>query len=117
MSKERLVSAAEMLRKGGTLVSETCGNCKGVQVRYEGKIICVNCGREVVEAKTAEAKTEQQAAPPAASDIRSTIIAKIEEVLPLLREERDVGRQAEIAKLIVSYLDILAKTPEKESKA
>ncbi len=37
-------AAASLLVKGGTLVSEPCQKCSGVQVRFGDKTTCINCG-------------------------------------------------------------------------
>ena len=37
-------NAAALLLKGGSLISEPCSKCGGVQVKFNEKISCVNCG-------------------------------------------------------------------------
>ncbi len=44
-----LKDAASLLTKGGTLINDPCRLCSGVQVKYRGKVICVNCGNEKIE--------------------------------------------------------------------
>lgn len=95
--------AAEMLRKGGTLLSEPCEVCNGVQVKFEDHIICVNCNRKVESSK--ETKREDQSIP----DLHSAISEKIKELIPILMNEKEITRQLDIAKLINNYLEILAK--------
>ncbi len=115
MSKERLTTAAELLRKGGTLIEEPCSACKGVQVKYAGKIVCVSCGREITEAPQPkeEAAAESKAEAPAEviGELRKTVTAKISELLPILRSERDLEKQRELTKLLIGYLEILEKIP------
>ena len=43
-------SAADLLLKGGTLLSTSCAKCGGVQVRYKEETVCVSCGRKIKEA-------------------------------------------------------------------
>ena len=49
-SKDRLdksadiKNAAALLLKGGSLISEPCSKCGGVQVKFKENISCVNCG-------------------------------------------------------------------------
>ncbi len=106
MSKDTLALAAEMIRKGGTLLSEPCQVCNGVQVKFEDSIICVNCNRKVSTNKSLEVKL---------NDIRSIIIQKINELIPLLNEEKDIDKQLSIAKLVNDYLEILEKLNKKGS--
>ena len=106
-------AAAEMLRKGGTLVAEVCSVCKGVQVKYSGKIVCVNCGKEE------EIKVERivTAVGGVVNDLRNTVLVKINELLPILKSETDIGRQEDLVKLIICYLEALEKIPkDKESR-
>ncbi|HEY7570762.1 MAG TPA: Sjogren's syndrome/scleroderma autoantigen 1 family protein [Nitrososphaeraceae archaeon] len=37
--------AASLLLKGGCLISESCPECSGVQIRFKDDTICVNCGK------------------------------------------------------------------------
>jgi UPF0148 protein len=37
-------NAAALLLKGGSLISEPCSKCGGVQVKFKENISCVNCG-------------------------------------------------------------------------
>jgi len=52
-------NAANLLLKGGTLLSNPCDNCKGVQIRFKENIVCVNCGREVKEINTTQIEEEK----------------------------------------------------------
>ena len=45
-SAARVRDAASLLVKGGTLISEPCPKCGGVQVRFARKMTCINCGNE-----------------------------------------------------------------------
>jgi uncharacterized Zn finger protein (UPF0148 family) len=53
-------SAADLLLKGGTLLSDSCAKCKGVQVRYKDETICVSCGRKIKETTDKDATQQQQ---------------------------------------------------------
>ena len=53
-------SAADLLLKGGTLLSDSCAKCKGVQVRYKDETICVSCGRKIKETTNKDATQQQQ---------------------------------------------------------
>src|ERR671911_2164964 len=53
-------SAADLLLKGGTLLSDSCAKCKGVQVRYQDETICISCGRKIKETTTNNDVTQQQ---------------------------------------------------------
>jgi uncharacterized Zn finger protein (UPF0148 family) len=98
--------AAEMLRKGGTLLSEACEVCNGVQVKFEDHIICVNCNKKI---RADEHKEEEKQIERSMPDLHSVITQKINELIPILINEREITRQLDIAKLLNSYLEILRK--------
>lgn len=100
--------AAELLRKGGTLLSEPCEACNGVQVKFEDKIICVNCGKKTEEHKE-EDKNDEVKQVSDELNLYDVITQKINELIPILMNEKEITRQLDIAKLINSYLEILAK--------
>lgn len=109
----RIRSAASLLVKGGTLTSEPCTMCGGVQVRFADKTTCINCGNE--SEAGAKQKTESQKAVPAQSSasLASTALL-IEEKIGLLaaeiKSENDISVQRQKADLLESYLRILEKT-------
>jgi uncharacterized Zn finger protein (UPF0148 family) len=109
----RIKAAASLLVKGGTLTSEACQKCAGVQVRFADKITCINCGNEVITARD-QLKAEPDKAPIVQGSAQLISAASlIEEKIALLaseiRLENDVSIQREKAKLLESYLRILEK--------
>lgn len=113
----RIKKGASLLASGGTLTSEPCPRCKGVQVRLRDKITCINCGNEVNTTDVARLQTEreQEEATPARTSAGLTSAASmIEEKIALLaseiRVEDDVSMQRQKAELLERYLGILEKT-------
>jgi uncharacterized Zn finger protein (UPF0148 family) len=113
----RIKKGASLLASGGTLTSEPCPRCKGVQVRLRDKITCINCGNEVNTTDVARLQTEreQEKATPAPKSAGLTSAASmIEEKIALLaseiRVEDDVSMQRQKAELLERYLGILEKT-------
>ncbi len=114
----RIKKGASLLASGGTLTSEPCPRCKGVQVRLRDKITCINCGNEAntdVARLQAEREQEQEKATPARRSTGLTSAASmIEEKIALLaseiRVEHDVSMQRQKAELLERYLGILEKT-------
>ena len=118
-SVSRIKTGASLLASGGTLTSEPCPRCKGVQVRLRDKITCINCGNEVNTTDVARLQTErereQEKATPARTSAGLTSAASmIEEKIALLaseiRVEDDVSMQRQKAELLERYLGILEKT-------
>jgi len=115
----RIKKGASLLSNGGTLTSEPCPRCKGVQVRLRDKITCINCGNEVNPSNVARLQTErereQEKETPARTSAGLTSAASmIEEKIALLaseiRIEDDVSMQRQKAELLERYLGILEKT-------
>jgi uncharacterized Zn finger protein (UPF0148 family) len=110
----KIKAAASLLVKGGTLTSEPCQKCSGVQVRFADKITCINCGN-VVDTEHAQPKAEPDKTPVVQVSAHLTLAASlIEEKIAMLaseiRLENDVTLQRQKAKLLETYLRILEKT-------
>jgi len=114
----RIKTGASLLAKGGTLTSEPCPRCKGVQVRLRDKITCINCGNEEVSTDVVahlQPERERENATPAQRSAALTSAASmIEEKIALLaseiRREDDISIQRQKAELLERYLGILQKT-------
>ncbi len=108
-SAGRISSAASLLLKGGTLTSEPCKKCGGVQVRLADKTTCINCGN--VEMADAQQDAEPEKAPAHASAGLALVASIIEEKIVLtareIKSETDVSAQKQKADLLESYLRIL----------
>ena len=112
----RIKTGASLLASGGTLTSEPCHKCGGVQVRLGEKITCINCGNEVNTART-QPKAERRcraAAPVRRSALLASVVSLIEEKVALIaseiRVENDISMQRQKAELLERYLGILEKT-------
>jgi uncharacterized Zn finger protein (UPF0148 family) len=112
-SAGRIKSAASLLVKGGTLTSEACPKCGGVQVRFADKTTCINCGNET-KAGAAQKAEPENAAPAQAPAGLASAASLIEEKITLLaaeiKSESDISVQKQKADLLESYLRILEKT-------
>src|SRR5688500_12316161 len=58
-SSSNIKSAADLLLKGGTLLSDSCAKCGSVQVRYKEETLCVSCGRKIKESTNNDVMTQQ----------------------------------------------------------
>ncbi len=56
--RNNIKGAADLLLKGGTLLSTSCGKCGGVQVRYQEETVCVSCGRKIKDANNGTQQIE-----------------------------------------------------------
>ena len=114
----RIKTGASLLANGGTLTSEPCPKCSGVQVRFGDKITCINCGNEVNIAASIKPKAEQDkvVSPARRSTVLASAISLIEEKIVSLaseiRVENDISTQRQKADLLDKYLGILEKTKD-----
>ena len=120
----RIKTGASLLASGGTLTSEPCHKCSGVQVRLGDKITCINCGNEVNIASggggggaggdTPTKAKRDEASPSRRAAVLTSAASVIEEKIALLaseiRAENDISMQRQKAELLERYLGILEKT-------
>jgi uncharacterized Zn finger protein (UPF0148 family) len=121
----RIKTGASLLASGGTLTSEPCHKCNGVQVRLGDKITCINCGNEVNIARggggggggardTPTKAERDEALPLRRTAVLTSAASLIEEKIALLaseiRAENDISTQRQKAELLERYLGILEKT-------
>jgi uncharacterized Zn finger protein (UPF0148 family) len=114
----RIKTGASLLASGGTLTSEPCHKCGGVQVRLGEKITCINCGNEVNTARTQPKEEREEVAAAAVAPVRrsallASVVTLIEEKVALIaseiRVENDISMQRQKAELLERYLGILEK--------
>jgi UPF0148 protein len=112
-------NAAALLLKGGSLISEPCGECGGVQVRFKENIICVNCRNKQSISKHSNSDTmhnKRSAVVPDSERVqieirpaRFIIQDKILMLASEIRDENDLAIQKQKADLMDTYLRILQK--------
>jgi uncharacterized Zn finger protein (UPF0148 family) len=113
-------NAAELLVKGASLISDACNICKGVQIKFKDKIMCINCGNVENRSQTV---TSTRTQPAINSDLDKTHSEKISldslelriqsKILMLsrqLNDQEDIVLQRQSAELLEIYLRILEKT-------
>jgi UPF0148 protein len=113
-------NAAALLLKGGSLISEPCSRCGGVQVKFKENIICVNCRNKQSITKHSNSNTTQNkrsAILPVNSErvevdivpARFIIQDKVLTLASEIRDEADLAIQKQKADLLDTYLEILQK--------
>ena len=113
----RIKTGASLLANGGTLTSEPCTKCSGVQVRLGDKITCINCGNEVntttASAQLRPERERQEASPAQRSEVLASTVSIIEGKIARLnseiRSEDDITIQGQKMELLDRYLGILEK--------
>ncbi|MFL6477474.1 MAG: Sjogren's syndrome/scleroderma autoantigen 1 family protein [Nitrososphaera sp.] len=112
----RIKAGASLLSKGGTLTSEPCSKCKGVQVRIGEKTTCINCGNEVNTVSPTEPQVERENTttttarkPAVLASVTNMIEEKIVILASEIRNDDEIFVQKEKAELLERYLVILEK--------
>jgi len=103
-SAGKMDSAAELIRKGGTLLKEACSRCGGLQVRYKGRIVCINCGDI-----SATSQVEVVDAVDVVAGLRDLVTRKIRDTTSMLKNESDPDRQSDLVTLLLKYLELLER--------
>jgi len=105
MSEDLTKKAAEILLKGGTLLSENCPYCSGVRVMKDGYALCISCGREPEKKDIINEKTKQRKK----SLLEETLEKKLELLSKELEQENNHEKQQDILKSINSLLETMKK--------
>jgi uncharacterized Zn finger protein (UPF0148 family) len=114
-------SAADLLLKGGTLLSESCAKCRGVQVRYKEETVCVSCGRIIKErtnndemTKIEEEQQQQQQQQPELPPIQDFNLSKKKEFkVPTVFDSSITNTIS--TKIITDKINFLITTLENEN--
>ena len=131
--RNNIKGAADLLLKGGTLLSTSCAKCGGVQVRYKDDTVCVSCGRKIKEANNGTQQIEEQLQHQNQHSIKNSnlsnvsnmptvidssiskttntkiIIEKINSLISTLENENDILIQNTKLDLISKYLEVVDK--------
>ena len=109
--KENLKQAAESLLKGGTLLSEPCEKCNGIQVKKNNEVTCIICGNTTQkEPKLTEDidKTVTKRILPDFS-ISEKIEERLVELIMSIGSDKNLDEEEQRLRVIDNYIKILEK--------
>jgi UPF0148 protein len=110
--KENLKQAAESLLKGGTLLSEPCEKCNGIQVKKNNEVTCIICGNTTTqkEPKSSEDidKTIDKRILPDFS-ISEKIRERLVELMMSIGSDKNLDEEEQRLRVIDIYIKILEK--------
>ena len=107
--RENLKNAAEFLLKGGTLLSEPCEKCSGIQVKKNDEIKCIICENTIslVANKTKEIEKAVE------FDCKNKMVEKIGKRLQVLitgiGSDKNLAEEEQRLRVIDAYFIILEK--------
>ncbi len=107
--RENMKNAAEFLLKGGTLLSEPCEKCSGIQVKKNDEIKCIICGNTIspTDNKTKESEKIVE------FDYRNKMVEKIgkrlQELITGIGSDKNLAEEEQRLRVIDTYIIILEK--------
>ena len=110
--KENLKHAAETLLKGGTLLSEPCEKCNGIQVKKNNEVTCIICGNTTTLKKPKSTedidKTVDKRILPDLS-ISEKIGERLVELIMSIGSDKNLDEEEQRLRVIDNYIKILEK--------
>jgi uncharacterized Zn finger protein (UPF0148 family) len=110
--KENLKQAAEFLLKGGTLLSEPCEKCNGIQVKKNNEVTCIICGNTTTLKKPKSTedidKTVDKRILPDLS-ISEKIGERLVELIMSIGSDKNLDEEEQRLRVIDIYIKILEK--------
>ncbi len=111
--RNNIKGAADLLLKGGTLLSTSCAKCGGVQVLYKEETVCVSCGRKIKDANNGTQQIEveelQHRNQQSIQDSNLSNVAKIPTVF-----DSSISKTTN-TKIIIEKINFLISTLENEN--
>lgn len=111
--------AASLLLKGGCLISESCPECSGVQIRFKDDTICVNCGKGRSIKRESSTMSELSSSQQGQNDyseegkdlsiVEKMLIGRIAHLTTQINNQTDLMAEIRIAGLIETYVRIVEK--------
>lgn len=107
--RENMKNAAEFLLKGGTLLSEPCEKCSGIQVKKNDEIKCIICGNTISPADNKTKEIEKIVK----FDYRNKMVEKIgkrlQELITGIGSDKNLAEEEQRLRVIDTYIIILEK--------
>ncbi|RPJ31145.1 MAG: hypothetical protein EHM25_04055 [Nitrosopumilales archaeon] len=107
--RENMKNAAEFLVKGGTLLSEPCEKCSGIQVKKNDEIKCIICGNTISQADNKTKEIEKIVE----FDYRNKMVEKIgkrlQELITGIGSDKNLAEEEQRLRVIDTYIIILEK--------
>jgi uncharacterized Zn finger protein (UPF0148 family) len=108
--KQNLKDAAEFLLKGGTLLSEPCEKCSGIQVRKNNETKCIICGTKTsieMQVPVKDLSSSEQLI--YKDNINVKIGNRLAELIDKIGKDTNLIEEEQILRVIDYYIKILEK--------
>ena len=111
--RNNIKGAADLLLKGGTLLSTSCAKCGGVQVRYKEETVCVSCGRKIKDANNGTQQIEvEELQHPNQQSIQDSNLSNVSKIPTVF--DSSISKTTN-TKIIIEKINFLISTLENEN--
>ena len=107
--RNKLKNAAEFLLKGGTLLSEPCNKCSGIQVRKNNEIQCIICGNITLPENNTPLDMKKIADNINIDELREKIRKRLRDLTNSIGSDENLIEEDQRLRVIDNYLKILEK--------
>jgi uncharacterized Zn finger protein (UPF0148 family) len=107
--RKKLKNAAEFLLRGGTLLSEPCNKCSGIQVRKDNEIQCIICGNTTLRESITTSETDTIVDPNDIDQLREKIRKRLYDLINTTGSDKNLIEEEQRLRVIEYYLKILEK--------
>jgi len=111
MVKDGMKTAAELVRRGATILAEPCKSCGGIQVKYKGKTYCT-AHEDLSSVLAGEELTYDSVA----SELATLLLSKLKDGMVALRSETDVAKQDQLVSLMAKCVNLLHELQTKDDR-
>ncbi|MFX0197261.1 MAG: Sjogren's syndrome/scleroderma autoantigen 1 family protein [Candidatus Hodarchaeota archaeon] len=115
--EDKIRYMAELLKRGATLLNETCPECKTLLFREGDRIFCPNCDRRVVIVKDQEEITHIYHKS-IISDVFEALFFKLKEIIPEITKDKEHQRMELLTYLkeLLECMQLLTHLTDKKGK-
>lgn len=107
--RENMKNAAEFLLKGGTLLSEPCEKCSGIQVKKNDEIKCIICGNTISPADNKTKEIEKIVEFDYGNKMVEKIGKRLQELITGIGSDKNLAEEEQRLRVINTYIIILEK--------
>ena len=107
--RKKLKNAAEYLLRGGTLLSEPCNKCSGIQIRNNNEIKCIICGNTTIPENNTTMEIEKIVDSDQTDELGEKIRKRLNDLINGIGSDKNLVEEDQRLRVIDNYIRILEK--------
>jgi uncharacterized Zn finger protein (UPF0148 family) len=107
--RKKLKNAADFLLRGGTLLSEPCNKCSGLQVRNNNEIKCIICGNSTIPENNTQIEKRKIVDIHHTNEFSEKIRNRLNDLLNGIGSDKNLAEEDKRLRVIDNYIKILEK--------